>query len=78
IEILDLGNSEFPMHLPLKTVLSVPKDYPDLDFAHLYRSEIYLNRVEAPANAYQFNYAKYLSRKNIFHQAYAPNGFKIA
>lgn len=77
IEVLDVGKPEVATHLPFRAVFSLPKDYADLDFAHLYKAEVYLNNVEPPANDYQFNYAKYLSRKNIFYQVYAPNGLQI-
>lgn len=67
VEILKVVNSD---SAPFNAVISVPKAYEQLDFSKYYQSESYINRVEAPNNNFQFNYAKYLSRKNIFHQAF--------
>ena len=55
---------------PFNAVVSVPKADEQLDFTKYYQTETYINRVEPPNNNFQFNYAKYLSRKNIFHQAF--------
>lgn len=67
VEILKVVNSG---SAPFNAVVSVPKAYEQLDFTKYYQTESYINRVEAPNNNFQFNYAKYLSRKNIFHQAF--------
>lgn len=74
VEILKVVNSG---SAPFNAVISVPKADEQLDFSKYYQSESYINRVEAPNNNFQFNYAKYLSRKNIFHQAFI-NGELIA
>ena len=65
VSILNLKNNQFSI------ILSVPKADNQLDYNHLYRSRLYLNRVLPPNNDFQFNYAKYLSRKNIYYQAFA-------
>jgi len=67
VEILKVVNSG---SAPFNAVISVPKADEQLDFSKYYQTESYINRVEAPYNNFQFNYAKYLSRKNIFHQAF--------
>ena len=67
VEILKVVNSGSS---PFNAVISVPKADEQLDFSKYYQTEAYINRVEAPNNNFQFNYAKYLSRKNIFHQAF--------
>ena len=58
------------MNLPLNAVISVPRNEPQLDFKNYYQSEIYLNRVESTTNDFQFDYAKYLSRKDIYYQSF--------
>lgn len=63
-------------HLGL--VLSVPKEEKELDFKHFYKAEIYLNKVEANAQDFGFDYQKYLARKHIYFQGYAPNSFQVA
>lgn len=67
VEILKVVNYD---SAPFNAVVSVPKADEQLDFTKYYQTESYINRVEAPNNNFQFNYAKYLSRKNIFHQAF--------
>lgn len=51
-------------------VISVPKDEKLLNFENYYQTEMYLNKVKAPNNDFQFNYAKYLKRKNIYYQSF--------
>lgn len=63
-------------HLGL--VLSVPKEEKELDFKHFYKTEIYLNKVKANAQDFGFDYQKYLGRKQIYFQGYAPNSFQVA
>ena len=63
-------------HLGL--VLSVPKEENELDFKHFYKAEIYLNKVKANAQDFGFDYQKYLGRKQIYFQGYAPNSFQVA
>lgn len=61
-----------------KSVLSVPKSEKELDFAHFYKAELFINRVLSPNNTYQFDYQKYLRRKNIYFQSYLPGSFSVA
>ena len=63
-------------HLGL--VLSVPKEEKELDFKHFYKAEIYLNKVKANAQDFGFDYQKYLDRKQIYFQGYAPNSLQVA
>lgn len=62
----------------LGLVLSVPKEEKELDFKHFYKAEIYLNKVKANANDFGFDYQKYLARKHIYFQGYAPNSYQVA
>lgn len=62
----------------LKAVLSVPKDLPEFDFAHLYRAELLVNVPKSPENDFQFDYAQYLARQKVFLQCYLPGNFQIA
>ena len=61
-----------------KSVLSVPKEQPELDFRHYYKTELYISRLEKPYNDFQFDYAKYMSRQQIFFRAFASNQIAAA
>ncbi len=61
---------------PFLSVLSVPKSEADLNFLHYYKAEAYINRLQKPYSDFQFDYAKYLSRKDIYFQVYLPNSFR--
>lgn len=56
--------------IPVNVFLSVPKDKPDLDFKNYYQAEVYLKTIDPPEFDYQFNYKKFASRKNVYHQAF--------
>ncbi|MGZ5209465.1 MAG: DUF4131 domain-containing protein, partial [Kaistella sp.] len=58
------------------SVLSVPKSDAELDFLHYYKAEAYINPLQKPYSDFQFDYGKYLSRKDIYFQAYLPNSFQ--
>ena len=58
------------------SVLSVPKSESELDFLHYYKAEAYINPLQKPYSDFQFDYGKYLSRKDIYFQAYLPNSFQ--
>ncbi len=60
------------------TVLSVPRALPELDYKHFYKGELYINKVEAPRNDYQFDYSKYLRRNGVYHQSYLPGKMEAA
>ena len=57
----------------IKSVLSVPKSAHELDFKHIYKSVLLLNKPFAPSTDFQFDYSKYLARQNIYFTSYAPN-----
>jgi competence protein ComEC len=52
------------------SVLSVPKSEEALNFSHYYRAELFINPLEKPYADFQFDYGKYLARKNIYFQSY--------
>lgn len=58
-----------------RSILSMPKEESELNFNHYYKAEAYVNRVQQAYSDFQFDYAKYLSRRGIFHQSYLPNSF---
>lgn len=60
------GGQQFDM------VLSVPRAEPELEFLHYYKAQLYINPLEKAYSDFQFDYQKYLSRKNIFYQGYMP------
>lgn len=60
------------------SVLSVPRSLPELSYGHYYQARLYINRVEEPEHNYQFNYARYLSRKDIYYQSYLPQDYRVA
>lgn len=51
-------------------VLYVPRSEKPLDFNHYYKTQAYLSVPHPPQYDFQFNYAKYLKRKNIDYQGY--------
>ncbi|PWN63398.1 ComEC/Rec2 family competence protein [Chryseobacterium oncorhynchi] len=51
-------------------VLYLPKDSKELDFTHYYKSEAYITKPKPPQYDFQFDYARYLKRKNIEYQIY--------
>ena len=61
---------------PFLSVLSVPKSEAELNFLHYYKAEAFINRFQKPYSDFQFDYGKYLSRKDIYFQAYLPNSFQ--
>lgn len=58
------------------SVLSVPKTEKDFSFLHYYKAEAYINRLQRPYSDFQFDYGKYLARKDIYYQMYLPNSFQ--
>lgn len=56
-------------------VLSVPKSQKEFDFRHFYKADINLQKVENPYSDFQFDYAKYLSRKHIYYQGFLPDSY---
>ncbi|WP_082017289.1 ComEC/Rec2 family competence protein [Kaistella jeonii] len=64
------GNESF------KSVLSIPKDEKEFDYLHYYKAEVYINKIEKPYSDFQFDYGRYLARKDIYFQSYLPNSFQ--
>lgn len=62
----------------IKSVLNVPKEYPELNFKNEYRANVFVKKVEKPAYGFQFNYQKFLARKDIFYVSYFQNGLKCS
>lgn len=72
IEVLDVPDLKRKESLPFKTVISIPKDVEALDFGHYYKAEVYIHQPEEIKNDFQFDYKKYLSRQDVYFQAYLP------
>lgn len=51
-------------------VLYIPRSEKPLDFNHYYKTQAYLSVPRPPQYDFQFNYARYLKRKNIDYQGY--------
>ncbi|WP_072955807.1 ComEC/Rec2 family competence protein [Chryseobacterium arachidis] len=54
----------------INTILYIPKSENELDFKHYYKAEAYISKPKTPQYDFQFDYAKYLKRKNIGYQCY--------
>lgn len=54
-----------------KTILYLTREKGELDFEHYYQTQAYINKVESPKYDFQFDYAKYLQRRNIGYQVFA-------
>ncbi|MDO4224623.1 MAG: ComEC/Rec2 family competence protein [Bergeyella zoohelcum] len=63
---------------PNKAVFSYPKTYQDFDFQHYYKAEVYINPTKPAEHSYQFDYAKYLARRQIFYQIYSSDEVEIS
>ncbi len=59
-----------------RSVLSVPRAEPELDYMHYYKASLYINALEKPYSDFQFNYQKYLARKGIYYQSYLPGNLQ--
>ncbi|HEX7870442.1 MAG TPA: DUF4131 domain-containing protein, partial [Chryseobacterium sp.] len=51
-------------------IVSVEKDQKELDFNHYYKAKAYVVQPKSPEHDFQFDYSKYLQRKNIYHQCF--------
>lgn len=58
------------------SILSLPKTEMELDFSHYYKAEAFVNKFEKPYSDFQFDYGKYLARKDIYFQSYLPNSLQ--
>lgn len=62
--IVEVGKDNF------NSIILVPKDSEELDFEHYYKAKAFVSKPESPRYDFQFDYAQYLHRKNIFYQCY--------
>lgn len=53
-----------------KAIVSVEKDHKELDFNHYYKAKAYIVQPKSPEHDFQFDYSKYLQRKNIYYQCF--------
>lgn len=53
-----------------KAIVYVPKSEKPLDFNHYYQTKAFVSKPRAPQYDFQFDYSKYLQRKNIDFQCY--------
>ena len=51
-------------------IVNVEKAKNELDFNHYYKAKAYLAQPKSPEYDFQFDYSKYLKRKNIVYQCY--------
>lgn len=70
--IVRLENESF------NAVIYIPRNHEELDFNHYYKAGAYIIKPESPEYDFQFNYAKYLRRKNIEYQCYLSKGISSA
>lgn len=54
-------------------VIYTPKTDKELDFGHYYKADAYLSKPKPPQYDFQFDYARYLKRRNIEYQCYLSN-----
>jgi competence protein ComEC len=54
-------------------VVYVPKKEKALDFEHYYKTRAYISKPKTPQHDFQFDYSKYLKRKNIEYQCYTSD-----
>lgn len=60
------------------SILFVPRINKELDFKHCYKTDVYVTQPKSPQYDFQFDYAKYLLRKNIDRQCYLSDGLSSA
>lgn len=53
-----------------KGIISIPKDYPEISYDHLYKGNFYVQKVLPPYADFIFDYQTYLARKNIFYTGF--------
>ncbi len=53
-----------------KAIVNIERGLADLDFNHYYKAQAYITQPQNPEYNFQFNYKKYLSRKNIAYLCY--------
>lgn len=61
-----------------KTIVYLPKIEKTLDFNHYYQAKAFISKPKAPQYDFQFDYSKYLKRKNIDFQCYINDEVRAA
>ncbi|WP_262510880.1 ComEC/Rec2 family competence protein [Chryseobacterium elymi] len=59
-------------------VVYIPKTNKEIDFEHYYKADAYLSKTKSPQYSFQFDYARYLKRKNIEYQCYISSNISSA
>ncbi|WP_262149317.1 ComEC/Rec2 family competence protein [Chryseobacterium foetidum] len=59
-------------------IVSIGKDQKELDFNHYYRAKAYIVKPKSPEHDFQFDYSKYLKRKNIHYQCFVNDEISFA
>lgn len=67
--IVRLGKKSF------NSIIYIPKNHEELDYKNYYKAEAYITQPRQPQYDFQFNYAKYLKRKDIDYQIYLSKIF---
>lgn len=60
------------------SILFIPRINEELDFKHYYKAKVYVTQPKSPQYNFQFDYAKYLQRKDIDRQCYLSDEFSSA
>ncbi|MBW3523026.1 ComEC/Rec2 family competence protein [Chryseobacterium sp. NKUCC03_KSP] len=61
-----------------QAIANVEKTRKELDLDHYYKAKAYLVEPKSPEHDFQFDYSKYLKRKNISYQCYINGEFSSA
>lgn len=59
-------------------IIYIPKSEKQLDFNHYYQTKAFVSKPKVPQYDFQFDYSKYLQRKNIDFQCYINDGLHVA
>ena len=59
-------------------VVLIPENNKELDFKHYYKARSFISKPQPPEHDFQFDYSKYLQRKNINYQCYINGGISSA
>ncbi|WP_228457444.1 ComEC/Rec2 family competence protein [Chryseobacterium indologenes] len=62
--IIKAGNENF------QSILYIPRNNPELDFTHYYKAEAFIIQPQSPQYDFQFDYARYLKRRDVDYQAF--------
>uniref|UniRef100_A0AAU6WP33 ComEC/Rec2 family competence protein n=1 Tax=Chryseobacterium endophyticum TaxID=1854762 RepID=A0AAU6WP33_9FLAO len=54
-------------------VVYIPREEHELDFKHYYKTQAYISKPKTPQYDFQFDYSKYLKRKNIEYQCFVSD-----